>query len=103
MICVPSLNQESGFGFGPRDLIHSLSTLLSSFRGGNPAVINILQQKLATLGLTVSSPQKLLDISSSDDERDEWLERTPRSITWGDGALYSHTTSPVSSTFPVGI
>ncbi|KAF2682292.1 hypothetical protein K458DRAFT_342761 [Lentithecium fluviatile CBS 122367] len=105
MICVPSLNQEAGFGIGPRDLIHSLSSLLSSFRGGNPAVINILQQKLTTLGLAVSSPQKLLDLSSSEDERerDEWSEHTPRSITWSDGALYSPTTTPLSATFPVSI
>ncbi|PVH96923.1 hypothetical protein DM02DRAFT_674445 [Periconia macrospinosa] len=72
MICVPSLNQHSGFGLGPRDLIHSLSSLLSSFRGGNPAVMNILQEKLDVLGLSVSSPQKLLELSSPEEDKPEW-------------------------------
>lgn len=98
MICVPSLNQESGFGLGPRDLIRSLSSLLGSFRGGNPAVTSILQDKLAMLGLSISSPQKLIDLSSDEDDRDEWRETTPRSITWSDGSLYSPTT-PLSPSF----
>jgi hypothetical protein len=34
MIIMPSMNHESHFGIGPRDLIHSLSRVLSSFRGG---------------------------------------------------------------------
>ncbi|PSN61952.1 hypothetical protein BS50DRAFT_650362 [Corynespora cassiicola Philippines] len=96
MICVPSINHESHFGIGPRDLIHSLSSLLASYRGGNPAVINILQDKLTTLGLSVSSPQKLIDLSSSEDEREDWSNGTPRSLTWSDSALYT----PVSPVFP---
>ncbi|KAF1950113.1 RING-3 protein [Byssothecium circinans] len=86
MICVPSLNQTSHFGIGPRDLIHSLSTLLSSFRGGNPAVMNILQEKLGTLGLAVSAPRKLLELSSSEeDERQEWkVSPVTKLGGWGD-------------------
>ncbi|CAI6342231.1 unnamed protein product [Periconia digitata] len=75
MIFVPSLNQHSGFGVGPRDLIHSLSSLLSSFRGGNPAVMNILQEKLTVLGLSVVPPPKLklLELGSSpEEEKQEW-------------------------------
>ncbi|KAJ4301734.1 hypothetical protein N0V90_003827 [Kalmusia sp. IMI 367209] len=104
MICVPSLNQDTGFGIGPRDLMHSLSSLLGSFRGGNPAVTSILQDKLTTLGLTISSPQKrLTDISSSEDERDDWREGTPRSLTWSDGSgLYSPGT-PLSPSFPAAM
>jgi hypothetical protein len=88
MICVPTLNHESHFGIGPRDLIHSLSSLLSQFRGGNPAVISILQDKLTQLGVSVASPQKLIDLSSSEDEREE-SNGTPRSIGWNDGSMYS--------------
>jgi hypothetical protein len=72
MIIMPSMNDDSSFGIGPRDLIHSLSQVLASFRGGNPAVISILQDKLTTLGLAVGSPQKLLELSSPEDEKDEW-------------------------------
>ncbi|KAJ4990542.1 fungal specific transcription factor [Stagonosporopsis vannaccii] len=72
MIIMPSLNHESHFGIGPRDLIHSLSQVLSQFRGGNPAVISILQDKLTQLGMSVGSPQKLLELSSPEEEKDEW-------------------------------
>jgi hypothetical protein len=75
MIIMPSMNHESHFGIGPRDLIHNLSRVLSGFRGGNPAVISILQDKLATLGMAVGSPQKLLELSSPEEEREEWHER----------------------------
>lgn len=103
MICVPSLNHESHFGIGPRDLIHSLSTLLAQFRGGNPAVIGVLQDKLTQLGLSVSSPQKLIDLSSSEDEREEW-NVNPRSITWSENSLYSPTSSVASGLgFPTDI
>ncbi|ORY09611.1 hypothetical protein BCR34DRAFT_486997 [Clohesyomyces aquaticus] len=101
MICVPSMNHESHFGIGPRDFIHSLSTLLSSFRGGNPAVINILQEKLTTLGLVVSSPQKLIDISSPEDEHDEW-NGTQRSLTWSENALYA-TAQEIPSELGIGL
>ncbi|KAF2645885.1 hypothetical protein P280DRAFT_495615 [Massarina eburnea CBS 473.64] len=100
MICVPSFNQESGFGVGPRDLIHSLSTLLSSFRGGNPAVMNILQEKLGTLGLAVSSPQKLLELSSPETDREEWTDSPPRSTTFSDGMSSSSPVAPISPVYP---
>lgn len=84
---------------GPRDLIHSLSSLLGSFRGGNPAVTSILQDKLATLGLTISSPQRrLTDVSSSEDEHEDSRDNNPQSLAWGDGAWNSHVT-PLSPTF----
>ncbi|KAH6006813.1 hypothetical protein HBI83_185400 [Parastagonospora nodorum] len=76
MIIMPSMNHESHFGIGPRDLIHNLSRVLSGFRGGNPAVLNILQEKLATLGMAVGSPQKLLELSSPEEEKEEWHNRT---------------------------
>lgn len=100
MICVPSLNQDSGFGIGPRDLIHSLSSLLGSFRGGNPAVTNILQDKLTTLGLAISSPQRRLIDLSSEDEPDDGRESTPRSLAWSDGGWNSSPLAPLSPTFP---
>jgi hypothetical protein len=97
MIIMPSMNHESHFGIGPRDLIHNLSQVLGNFRGGNPAVINILQEKLATLGMSVGSPQKLLELSSPEEEHEEWHERTmsaPSSYTnFGDIA-------PLSPAFP---
>lgn len=97
MIIMPSMNHESHFGIGPRDLIHNLSQVLGNFRGGNPAVINILQEKLATLGMSVGSPQKLLELSSPEEEHEEWHERTmsaPSSYTnFGD-------IPPLSPAFP---
>lgn len=103
MICVPSATPES-FGVGPRDLIHSLSVLLGSFRGGNPAVVSILQEKLTILGLSVSPPQqKLLDLSSSEDERERDSKRafltgtmssTPGSITWRETIYTPAATAP---------
>ncbi|KAH8724925.1 hypothetical protein GQ44DRAFT_708024 [Phaeosphaeriaceae sp. PMI808] len=76
MIIMPSMNHESHFGIGPRDLIHNLSLVLAGFRGGNPAVLSILQDKLSTLGLAVGSPQKLLELSSPEEEHDEWHDRS---------------------------
>lgn len=99
MICVPSINHESHFGIGPRDLIHHLSTLLASFRGGNPAVLNILQDKLTSLGLAVSSPRRLTDLSPSSDEGDASGD-TPRSITWSDSSIYTPITPTLD--FPSG-
>lgn len=51
MICVPSLSHSTdnlSGGLSHRDVIHELCTLLASFRGGNPAVIAILREKLGT-------------------------------------------------------
>jgi hypothetical protein len=76
MIIMPSMNHESHFDVGPRDLIHNLSLVLSGFRGGNPAVLSILQEKLSALGLAVGSPQKLLELSSPEEEREEWHDRS---------------------------
>jgi hypothetical protein len=76
MMIMPSLNQGSQFDIGPRDLIHSLAYVLASFRGGNPAVISILQDKLTTLGLAIGSPQKLLELSSPEEEYEDWHERS---------------------------
>jgi hypothetical protein len=61
MICVPSLMDGSNAGLGPRDVIHELCKLLASFRGGNPAVIAILRDKLVSTGLTVSHPERLIE------------------------------------------
>lgn len=101
MIFVPSLNQDAGFGIGPRDLIHSLSSLLASFRGGNSAVINILQDKLTTLGISNVSPQKLIDISS-EDELDERKDGTRRSGTWSDNGAYT-LPAPIIPAFPAAL
>jgi hypothetical protein len=76
MIIMPSMNHESHFGIGPRDLIHNLSQVLSNFRGGNPAVLSILQDKLTTLGMAVGSPQKLLELSSPEEEHETWHDRS---------------------------
>jgi hypothetical protein len=76
MLIMPSMNHPSQFDVGPRDFIHSLSQVLASFRGGNPAVISILQDKLMTLGLGTSSPQKLLELSSPEEEREEWHDKS---------------------------
>jgi hypothetical protein len=100
MIIMPSMNDDSSFGVGPRDLIHSLSQVLASFRGGNPAVISILQDKLTTLGLAVGSPQKLLELSSPEDETDEWQgERASSHSSAFSGPDSSGFSAPVSPAF----
>jgi hypothetical protein len=102
MIIMPSMNDDSSFGIGPRDLIHSLSQVLASFRGGNPAVISILQDKLTTLGLAVGSPQKLLELSSPEDEKDEWQGGRAGSHSSGFKRAGSHSSgfsAPVSPAF----
>ncbi|KAF1919958.1 hypothetical protein BDU57DRAFT_156788 [Ampelomyces quisqualis] len=76
MIIMPEINHKSHFGIGPRDLVHSLSRVLSSFRGGNPAVLSILQDKLTTLGMAVGSPPRLLELSSPEEEREAWHDRS---------------------------
>jgi hypothetical protein len=100
MIIMPSMNHESHFDIGPRDLIHNLSLVLASFRGGNPAVLSILQDKLSTLGLAVGSPQKLLELSSPEEEREEWHDRSmsaPSSYT------PRNDVSPMSPIFPTSM
>jgi hypothetical protein len=76
MIIMPSMNHDSNFTIGPRDLMHALSQVLAGFRGGNPAVLSILQEKLGRLGLSAGSPQRLLELSSPEEEREEWHQRT---------------------------
>lgn len=101
MIIMPSMNHESHFGIGPRDLIHNLSVVLSGFRGGNPAVLNILQDKLSTLGMAVGSPQKLLELSSPEEEREEWHDRSnsaPSSYS-----AYNDIPPPMSPDMPSSI
>ena len=100
MMIMPSMNHESHFDIGPRDLIHSLSHVLASFRGGNPAVISILQDKLTALGLAVGSPQKLLDVSSPDEEHEEWHDRSMSAPS-----SYAAFTdmAPISPTFPTSM
>lgn len=100
MMIMPSMNHESHFDIGPRDLIHSLSQVLGSFRGGNPAVISILQDKLMTLGLAIGSPQKLLELSSPEEEQDEWHEGT---YSAPPGFTTFPTAPPISPTFPASM
>lgn len=97
MLIMPSMNHESHLGIGPRDLIHSLSQVLAGFRGGNPAVINILQDKLTQLGLSVGSPQKLLELSSPEEEHEEYHDRSMSAPSKYPN--YSDQ-SPVSPSFP---
>jgi hypothetical protein len=92
MIIMPSLNYESHFNVGPRDLIHNLALVLSGFRGGNPAVLSVLQDKLSTLGLASGSPQKLLEYAAQEEERQEWHNR---SSSVPSGCLYSSDVSPI--------
>ncbi|KAF9694365.1 hypothetical protein EKO04_007637 [Ascochyta lentis] len=101
MIIMPVMNHESHFGIGPRDLIHSLSKVLSSFRGGNPAVINILQDKLTQLGMSVGSPQKLLELSSPEEEKEEWHRERSMSSPSSHNSSYPPVT-PLSSAFSTG-
>lgn len=102
MIIMPAMNHESHFGIGPRDLIHSLSQVLSSFRGGNPAVINILQDKLTQLGMSVGSPHKFLELSSPEEEKEEWHGERSMSAPSSYSSTYPPV-SPLSPTFSTGM
>lgn len=102
MIIMPAMNHESHFGIGPRDLIHSLSQVLSQFRGGNPAVIGILQDKLTQLGMSVGSPQKLLELSSPEEEKEEWHGERSMSAPSSYSSSYPSGT-PISPTYPPSI
>jgi hypothetical protein len=93
MIIMPSLNYESHFNVGPRDLIHSLTLVLSGFRGGNPAVLSVLQDKLSTLGLASGSPHKLLEYAPQEEDRQEWHNR---SLSAPSGFTCSSDVSPIS-------
>ena len=68
MICVPSFMDGSHAGLGPRDVVHELCKLLASFRGGNPAVIAILRDKLVSSGLMESGPEGLIDYRELGDD-----------------------------------
>jgi hypothetical protein len=72
MICVPSFMEGSHTGLGPRDVVHELCKLLASFRGGNPAVIAILRDKLVSSGLMESGPERLIEYQEleGDDQSD---------------------------------
>lgn len=56
-------------GLGPRDVVHELCKLLASFRGGNPAVIAILRDKLARSGLMESDPEWLIEYQELEDDQ----------------------------------
>jgi hypothetical protein len=68
MICVPSFMDGSHDGLGSRDVVHELCKLLASFRGGNPAVIAILRDKLVSSGLMESGPEGLIDYRELGDD-----------------------------------
>ncbi len=59
MICVPSLMDGNHAGPNPRDIVQELCKLLASFRGGNPAVLAILRDKLFRSGLMESAYEGL--------------------------------------------
>lgn len=59
---------RSHAGLGPRDVIHELCKLLASFRGGNPAVIAILRDKLFSSGLMESGPERFIEYPELEEE-----------------------------------
>jgi hypothetical protein len=46
---------------GPRDVVNELCKLLVNFRGGNPAVIAILRDKLVSSGLMEMGPERYIE------------------------------------------
>jgi hypothetical protein len=67
MICVPSLTNGNQGGLGLIDVVYELCKLLASFRGGNPAVIGILRDKLFSSGLLVQNPGRIIDFQDQED------------------------------------
>lgn len=59
---------RSHAGLGPRDVVHELCKLLASFRGGNPAVIAILRDKLVSSRLMESGPESLIGYQELEDD-----------------------------------
>ncbi|KAK3651450.1 hypothetical protein LTR56_005592 [Elasticomyces elasticus] len=54
---------HSGLELGPKDFLFQLAGVLGSFRGGNNALLPLLQSRLAEVGLTVPARPRILDIS----------------------------------------
>jgi hypothetical protein len=68
MICVPSLTSGNQGGWGLRDVVYELCKLLASFRGGNPAVVGILREKLFSSGLLMQNPGRIIDFHDQEED-----------------------------------
>ncbi|KAK4900768.1 hypothetical protein LTR27_001947 [Elasticomyces elasticus] len=67
-----SSRSHSGLELGPKDFLFQLAGVLGSFRGGNNALLPLLQSRLAEVGLTVPARPRILDISQdSSDSYDD--------------------------------
>lgn len=88
MICVPTLSHSADNltgGLSHRDVIHELCTLLASFRGGNPAVIAILREKLGTSDFQIPLVPSSENTVSIDYQSLELADMNDRSVVDDDG------------------
>lgn len=77
LICVPSFTAGKDKGLDLRDVIFGLCRLLASFRGGDPAVVSLLAEKLVTSGVMLLDPRQAIAPidESGDDDQDYHADR----------------------------
>lgn len=68
--CLPVQPDAQMSGFGPKDSLVHLATILGSFRGGSHALMPILQARLGDVGLDVPSVPRVVDVSGESNESD---------------------------------
>jgi hypothetical protein len=74
--------------------VHELYTLLASFRGGNPASVAVLREKLASLNVMAPLPQELRVIGYHEEVGGEDAEGL---TTVQQGSPYSESRGSVES------
>ncbi|KAK0817268.1 hypothetical protein LTR57_017003 [Friedmanniomyces endolithicus] len=84
MVCVPH-QENRKFELGPHNMLVHLAGILGNFRGGNNALLPILQSRMADVGLSVPAAPRFIDVThgSADSGR-------TRSSTESDETLGTH-------------
>ena len=73
MICLPQCRAKETIWMGPQEHLMYLGKVLGGFRGGNEALLPLMQSRFAELGLALPAVPRLLGVTS--EERDSSLGR----------------------------
>ncbi|KAI7085984.1 hypothetical protein KC356_g5430 [Hortaea werneckii] len=76
MVCVPQCRTEETFLVGPQEHLMYLGKVLGGFRGGNEALLPLMQSRFTELGLAVPAIPRLLGFIS------EEVDSSPGRITY---------------------
>lgn len=76
MVCVPQCRANETFWLGPQEHLMFLGKVLGVFRGGNAALLPLMQSRFTELGLAVPAIPRLLGFTS------EEMESSPGRITY---------------------